>query len=102
MTIISSQRYIDDEIVAAKITSADFDVLISPEFEIDGDTFQVVLDGHHSLAAAREAGVDPVFCVATPQDHDAVGLIKTNLEDFLMITRMDSDFYDVATGRDVW
>lgn len=101
-TIISSQRYIDDTIVASKIVASDFTVLVSPAFSIDGETYRVVLDGHHSLAAATEAGVAPDFSEATSQDHDAIYLLQTDPDQFLIATRLDSDYYDVATGLDVW
>ena len=73
---ISSQRYINEEIVMEKSEAADFDVLVSPEFEIDGEMVAVILDGHHSYHAAANTGVLPVFTEATTQDHDAIALPK--------------------------
>ncbi|HMA77799.1 MAG TPA: hypothetical protein VKP88_01510, partial [Candidatus Paceibacterota bacterium] len=70
-TIITSQDHIDDDIVAAKQTEGDYMVLLSPEFEVDGETYQVVIDGHHSLEAAKRDGVEPDYEIATSQDHDA-------------------------------
>lgn len=99
---ISSQRYLDEAIVAAKVSARDFTVCVSPEFQIDGETFQVVLDGHHSLAAAREAGVTPDYVTATAQDHDAVSLISKNVELFLEVAHCGDNYYDVETGVDVW
>lgn len=101
--IISSQRYLDEDIVAEKIAAQDFVVHVSPAFEVDGDIYQVVLDGHHSLAAALESGVSPVYHEMGRQEHDAVGLIaKGEVDDFLAVTRIDSDYYSVETGVDVW
>jgi len=102
-TIISSQRHINDEIVADKLAAQDYTVTLSPVFEIEGDEYQVVLDGHHSLEAARQAGVEPAFIEADKQMADTVALIERGeIEDFLAATRIDSDYYDIETGRDVW
>lgn len=102
-TIISSQRHIDDEIVAEKQACKDYTVVISPEFELCGRVYQVVLDGHHSLAAARADGCDPVFVEATEQDSDNVALLHAgNVNDFLAATWMGDNYYDVTSGVDVW
>lgn len=100
--IVSSQRYIDDEIVSEKIANIDFSVMVSPEFEFDGIKMCVVLDGHHSLAAAKKAGVQPEWIVASVQDHDAVGLIGKDNELFLESVHMGDDYYNVESGEDIW
>lgn len=103
MKTISSQRYIDDAIVAQKMADADFTVAVSPAFEIDGETYRVVLDGHHSFSASHAAGVGAIFVEYTASDHDAVALLDQGaIEDFLAVTHLGSDYYDVSTGRDVW
>lgn len=104
MTIkyISSQRYIDDEIVSAKIEANDFEVLVSPSFEIDGEMVAVILDGHHSYHAAVESGVSPEFVEATAQNHDAVALIESDADTFLEAVHMGDDYYYVDTGITVW
>lgn len=103
MQIISSQRYTDEDIVAEKIEACDFDVLVSPEFEIDGETYCVILDGHHSFAAAKAAGVCPSYSTATACEHDAVGLLdKGDIETFLEATHMGDDYYNVDTGECIW
>lgn len=60
--IVSNQKYLNPDIVAAKVIDRDFDVQVSPCF-VDGagQRYRVVIDGHHSLAAARAAGVEPNF-----------------------------------------
>jgi hypothetical protein len=101
--IISSQRYVDEEIVAEKIAAEDFEVMLSPEFEIDGATYQIVLDGHHSLQAAKQAGVAPSFWVADCSDHDAIGLLEAGaIDDFMIAVHMGNDYYNTETGKDVW
>lgn len=107
MQTISSQRHIDDDIVAEKIGSEDFEVMVSPAFWVNGNQYRVVLDGHHSLAAAKQAGVEPVFFEATATDHDAVALLigtpeqDGSPEEFLEAVYNECDYYDVDTEQDV-
>lgn len=101
--IISSQRYIDDRIVAEKLESNDFTITVSPKFEIDGTEYQVLMDGNHSLAAAKLAGVEPEIIVATAQTSDRICLLESGLiDDFMQAEWIDSDWYDVDTGDTVW
>lgn len=103
MKTISSQRYIDEEIVAAKIAAEDFEVMVSPSFEVDGEAFRVVLDGHHSMEAARQAGVSPIYTEYTATEHDAIGLLESgDFETFLEAVHMGDDYYDVETGHSAW
>lgn len=103
MKTISSQRYTDDKIVAEKIAAEDFEVMVSPVFEFEGETFRVVLDGHHSLEAARQAGVSAIYIEATATEHDAIGLLDSgDIETFLEAVHMGDDYYDVETGHCAW
>ncbi|WP_148716512.1 hypothetical protein [Chitinolyticbacter meiyuanensis] len=103
MITVSSQHYLNEDIVAEKIAAADFEVVVSPVFEFDGKTLRVVLDGHHSLSAAKEAGAEAVFVEATRTSNDTVALIEAGqLEAFLEATWIDGDYYDVETGESVW
>ena len=102
-TIISSQRYTNDEIVASKLASQDYTVTLSPAFAVDGIEYQVILDGHHSLEASRLAGVDPEYVEADKRTADTVALLERGeVEEFLAATWIDSDYYVVATGESVW
>jgi len=102
-TIITSQDHIDDDIVAAKQTEGDYMVLLSPEFEVDGETYQVVIDGHHSLEAAKRDGVEPDYEIATSQDHDAIGMIaRGEIDAFLEAVYHGHDYRNVITGEWVW
>ncbi len=100
--IISSQHYIDDAIVAAKQAERDYTVTLSPEFEVGGVLVQVVLDGHHSLAAAKADGVDPDYTLADASTNDTVALIAVDPAKFLEAAWIDGDYYDVSTGASVW
>lgn len=101
--IISSQRYIDDEIVQNKRENKDYVVTISPEFVIDGTAMQAVIDGHHSLAAAREDGVEPEYIVASVSEDDRIAMLQDGcIDDYLEVCYMDSDWYDIQTGKAVF
>lgn len=60
----TNQTYINPEIVAMKRLARDYTVQVSSVIidpEDPAIRFRVVIDGHHSLAAARADGVDPVL-----------------------------------------
>lgn len=60
--LVSNQTYLDPNIVAAKLAMGDFAVQVSPLFvSAAGERYRIVIDGHHSLAAAQQAGVPPVL-----------------------------------------
>ncbi len=96
--LISSQKYLDDEIVAAKRAAADYCVAVC-RVVADGAEYQVVVDGHHSLEAARLDGVEPELAPCHPEVQLAADRMG---EDFLAGQQNDSDWYYVATGRNVW
>jgi uncharacterized Rossmann fold enzyme len=100
--IISSQRYLNDATIAEKLASRDFVVTLSPEFDFDGETYQVVIDGHHSLEAARQAGVDPEFVVADHSNDTLCLLDDGKVDDFLAVHHGGDDWYDIADGVPVW
>jgi hypothetical protein len=100
--LVSTQRHINEEIVAAKRASADYTVSLSPAFELFGEQVQLVMDGHHSYAAAVADGVEPEFVTLGIADSDTIALlISGNVEDFLAATYIDSDIYDIITGQDL-
>jgi hypothetical protein len=101
-TLISSQRFIDDEILAQKITDQDFEVQLSPVFVIDGEEYQVVMDGHHSYHAAIEAGVEPVYYEQTASENDRINLLNEDIDLFLQACYHDDDWYDIETGVRIW
>lgn len=101
-TIISSQRYLDGDTVSAKIAARDFTVTLSPEFVVNGETYQTVIDGHHSYAAAIEAGVSPVFVIATEQDDDRLCWLASSIDKYLEASYIDADWYEIDSGRPVF
>ena len=103
MKTISSQRFIDDEIVAAKRCARDYTVTVSPIFKIDGEDHRAVIDGHHSFEAAKIDGVKPNFVEASVQTDDRIFLLQNGaIDDYLELCWMDDDWYDINTGRGIF
>lgn len=100
---ISSQRFLDQDTVNEKAAAKDFTVSVSPVFEIDGEEFEVVIDGHHSFAAAKQAGVEPDFVTIDQSECDAINLLEAGDTDgFLMAVHHSDNYYDIETGIEVW
>ena len=101
--LISSQRFLDQEIVQGKIDNNDFEVQVSTVFEIDGTNYQVIMDGHHSYHAAIQSGHKPVFVEQSVYDNDNIQLLLDgNKEDFLFAVYIDSDYYNIETGKNIF
>jgi hypothetical protein len=101
--LISSQRYLDENTVAEKTAAADFDCSVSPVFVVDGVEYQILLDGHHSHAAAVRAGRPPVLVLATEQVNDRIALLRDgDIDGFLAACHGGDNYYSVSTGQDVW
>ena len=96
--LITSQSYLDGVTVARKRRTSDYNVLLSPKFYVDGIGYQIVMDGHHALAAAKLDGVAPRFSIASKDDR-LVGLIEVDLEMFLLNAITDDLFFDVDNGQ---
>lgn len=96
MKIISSQHFIDWEIVENKIeqlNGAEFVEIPCYEIgEIDGEEMAIQADGHHTMAAARELGIEVRFIFA----EDPEGLTG---EAALDARWMDGDWYDVVASE---
>lgn len=97
--LISSQRYLDDDIVASKRLAADYTVRLSPAFAVAGIEVQVIVDGHHAFAAALADGASPEFVTVDARADDRVALLAVSVDDFLEACFVDADWYDVATGK---
>ena len=98
-TIISSQRYFDEAIVAAKQESEDYEVQLVTVV-VDGAEYAVVVDGHHSLEAARRDGVEPNYVYVGGEIQAEADTMSA--ENWLLQHHMGDDYFDVATGRAVW
>jgi hypothetical protein len=97
-TTISSQRYLDDETVNAKREAHDYTVA-HINITVEGIDYRVIVDGHHSYAAAvaDAAEIDWQHERMSQADADALGAI-----DWLEAHQHDSDWYDVVTGINIW
>ena len=102
VNLISSQKYLDDDVVAQKLLNNDFEVSVSPVFEVDGEKMSVVLDGHHSFAAAKKKGVDPILQIADDSILDYVDDLKDDIDMFLEKAYIDSEYYYIEGGGTVW
>lgn len=101
--LISSQRYLDRDIVAQKIRDGNFDVSVTPRFEIDGEQVRAIQDGHHALEAAIRSGNAPNFIENTVAQSDRVQLLKDgNIDGYLEAAYHDSPWYRFATKRDLF
>lgn len=97
---ISSQKYRDEDIVEQKRRANDYVVTVSPEFEIDGNLYAVVIDGHHSHEAAKIDGVEPEYKTATAQNSDRIQiLLDGDIDGFLEVEYQGDDWYNINTGR---
>lgn len=93
--IISSQHYINWDIVEAKmeeIKNKPFVVIPCWNIgEVDGVEMAIQIDGHHTLTAARELGIEVKFEITDEPEHltgDAALEVHYN----------DGDWYNVETS----
>jgi hypothetical protein len=100
--LISSQRHLDSDTVEAKRDAKDYGIVVSPAFSVDGVEYRVLIDGHHSLAAAKADGVNPVVHVATATECDKIALLDESVDAYLEVAFMDDDWYNVATSKRIW
>lgn len=101
MKVITSQSYIDDEIVEHKkellvgVKSVDLIVWTTGLQDDDGNDLCILSDGHHTYEAAKELGLEINF-IETEHPEGVTG------EQLLNIAWMDSDYRYLDTGILVW
>ena len=101
--LISSQDYLDDDKVSEKSDNGVYVVQISLEFEVDGEKYRVIVDGHHSLAAAIADGKTPEFEEQSSRHNDHIAALENgNVDDFLEQTHMGDDWRNRITGKSVF
>ena len=96
--LISSQRYLDEEIVADKQAEQDYTVQYAV-VTVEGVEYMVVVDGHHSLEAAKRDGAEPDL---EECESETFRFAERNPESFLEQHHHGDDYYYCATGRTVW
>lgn len=101
MKVITSQSYINDEIVNQKIEQisgqefVELPVWTTDLKDDDGNELCVLADGHHTYEAATELGIEVRF---VEQAHPE-GLTG---EALLEAAWMDSDYRYLGTETNVW
>lgn len=97
MKYLSSQRYLDEATVESKKEEINglVEIVIPCSYVgiIDGTEYAIVVDKHHTMAAAKELGIKIVFDVK----EDSENLTGDALLEARFI---DSPYYDIETGID--
>lgn len=88
--LITTQAFLDPAIRDEKRRARDYSVQVTPPFTWRGRTVCAVLDGHHSLAAARLDGVKPVCIPQNGTQFPAVQLIEAGRVDEFLDTGNDN------------
>ncbi|RDU99204.1 hypothetical protein [Trinickia dinghuensis] len=98
--LISSQRFIDESRVAEKAARFDVFIVRVADVMLRGKPYRILIDGHHNLAAARHAGVEPVWRGPTSKWRRIQARTRPAVfEAFLINNLTDSDWYFVDTGE---
>jgi len=98
MKYISSQRERLDCVVAEKIKNRDFIV----SYVVISDDLRMIVDGHHSHQAAKECGIDPEYVESATSLSYKQELEAMGLDLFLEFHFIDSSWYDINTGIEVF
>ncbi|MBB2981805.1 hypothetical protein [Paraburkholderia tropica] len=98
--LISSQRFLDAVKVADKAERFRVFIVRVAELELRGARYRVLVDGHHNLAAARAAGIEPTWR-GPPAKWERIrrATPPAEFERFLINNLTDSDWYFVETGE---
>jgi hypothetical protein len=104
MRVISSQRYRDESIVEDKreaLACSDATTVTLPVLPVGAEhpDLYILMDGHHTHSAAVALGLAIAYRVLERSEHDLAGLSG---EALLQAAHLGDDYYDVATGADVF
>jgi len=95
MTVLSSQRYLNELTVEEKkleLSGADsVSIPCSYVGIIDGEEYAIIADGHHTLSAAKELGIKAIYNI---QDDPE----RLRGDELLEARYIDSAYYNVETG----
>ncbi|MEO8021106.1 MAG: hypothetical protein ABI660_04500 [Polaromonas sp.] len=84
--------------------AATFQAFVVRTFEttLRGRTYRILADGHHNLAAAQQAGLEPTWRGPNKKLQRVIDTTpKSAFERFLINNLTDSDWYYVDTGEPV-
>ena len=102
MVVISSQRFLNDDIIEQKVEqlkdveSVTLPIIFAGEY--NGDKLYILIDGHHTYAAAKESGTKIQFEVFSKSERGYNN--DWTLEETLDNLWNDSDYYNIETGYD--
>lgn len=96
--LISSQRFLDRSLVARKAATFKVFVVRTVDVELRGRQYTVLLDGHHSLAAARVRGIEPCWRRHDKTERMAMRMGAEAFAKMLINNLTDSDWYFVESG----
>ena len=100
--LISSQRHLDPARVADKAARFRVFIVRVADVTLRGKRYRLLIDGHHNLAAARAAGVEPTWRgPAAKWSRIQRSMPPAAFERFLINNLTDSDYYFVDTGEAV-
>lgn len=111
MRVMSSQRYLDDEKVEEKIQQfieSGAKKLVIPVInafvkDLDGEDMYIMIDCHHRFEAAKILGNIDIEYVEVEDDMTYYRDIENqNGEAVCETWRMDSSWFYVETGEEVW
>ena len=100
MLVISSQRYLNEEIVEQKmeelkgLTSLTIGV-IDVEMEDDGEALFLLFDKHHTYEACKRLGIEVEF-------EEVENIFSVTGDELLMQAHYGDDYYNVITGIGIW
>lgn len=98
--LISSQRYLNRDVIAKKAATFKVFVVRTVAIEIRGKPYRILLDGHHNLAAARLVGAEPSWKGPTPKFERFMRRMSAdNFAAFIINNLTDSDWYFHDTGE---
>lgn len=98
--LISSQRYLNREVIARKVTKFKVFVVRTVDVEMRGKLYRIILDGHHNLAAARLIGAKPTWKGPPPKIQRFMkGMTTERFAAFMINNLTDSDWYFHDTGQ---
>ncbi|MBF8177698.1 tudor domain-containing protein [Herminiimonas contaminans] len=98
--LISSQRHLDHAIVERKASRFQVFVVRTMDVELRGKAYRVLLDGHHNLAAAKLAGVEPTWRGPSAKTKRVRTQMPSGAFENMLINNLtDADWYYVDSGE---
>lgn len=97
--LISSQRYLDDNIVMDKALRFKVFIVDVIPVTLRGKQYTLLCNGHHNYAAAKLIGAEPQFRTPKKLAKAFNQYSQSEKETFVINNLTDSDLYDVDTGE---